>query len=171
MTERLMQNRLVDVIMPLVDGLLPTDGIQYSSVATFGTTAVEVLNKLIDPGVNLALQKLELGLTQKFEDLNGSFAGSMTYYWEANSEALVPSGGSLFPYTSTKINLTGTFTKGVGTMLTSEDTFSGLVTVASLPYAPFRLILTAVALGASRVTGKVKNASYVRLVGHIIPGT
>ena len=154
-----------------VEGLVATDGIQYSAVATVGTTAVEILNQLIDPGINLHLKELEVSFTQKFEGLNGSFVGSMNYYWQIRPEARIPSGGFAVNFTGTYINITGTIVKAVGTLATSEDTFEGYAPVGSIPYAPIRLVLTAIGIQASILTGKVKNTSYVRFVGAPIPGT
>jgi len=152
----------------LGEGQIATDGLVYSSVATFGTTAVDVVNELIDPGFGLGLKHCELGLTQKFQGLNGSFVASMNYYWQARSEWDDPVGTTR---TGAYVNLSGTYQKAVGTLTTSEDTLSGYVPVASLPVAPFRLKLTAIGIQAAVCTGKVKNSSYVRLVGTVIPGT
>ena len=68
----------------LAGGLCPTDGVQYNAVSTFGTTAVEILNSLIDPGYTLQLrEKPYFGLTQQFTGVDAASVASMTYYWEA----------------------------------------------------------------------------------------
>lgn len=158
-----------DITRHIVDGLVPTDNVQYTAVATVGTTAVSVFNKLFDPGFTIGLQELEVGLTQKFTGLNGSFVGSLNYHWQARSEYVNSQGTQI---TGAYINITGTYVKAVGTLTTSEDTFQGYVPVASLPFAPIRLLLTAIDKDrAANFTGKVKNDSYIRMVGHIIPGT
>lgn len=152
----------------IVDGLVATAGIQYSSVATFGTTAVQVFNKLIDPGYTIKLKECEVGLTQRFTGLNGSLVGSIMYHWTARSEYEDPVGTFR---TSSYVNITGTYQKAVGTLTTSDDTFSGYIeTGGSLPFAPVRLVLTAVGIQPSVCEGKVKNSSYVRMVGVVVPG-
>ncbi len=145
------------------EGLVPTDGIQRTSVATFGLTAVEILNELIDPGVDMTLQELQVGLTQRFTELTGgTTSGSLAYYWEARQESVATTRGY--------VNITGTFAKGVASGASAEDTFSGYVPVGSVPQAPFRLRLTADSLYADAYTGDIKNSSFVRLVGIVIPG-
>ncbi len=152
----------------LGEGLIATDGVVYSPVATFGTTAVEILNKLIDPGFQLALKELEVGFTQKFEGLNGSFVASISYYWDARPEWQDPVGTTRI---GAYVAISNTLTKGVGTLTTSEDTLSGYVPVGSVPVAPVRIRLLATGLRVAVCTGKVKNNSYIRLVGLVIPGT
>jgi len=160
---------------PLVDGAIATDGIQYSSIATVGTTAVEVFNKLIDPGVTVGLKNLYTSFTQKFTGLNGSFVGTVAYFWRAREEWFDSEGGRSSGVGTQRtggwIPAIATIAKGVGTLTTSEDTITGYVPVASLPHAPLRVSLMAVGLRAAVVTGKVKNSSVVDLMGVVIPGT
>lgn len=151
---------------PIVAGAIPTDGVQYSAIATFGTTNVDILSKLVDPGYPLELQFLEVGLTQSFTELL-SATGSLTYYWRARSEHVNPQGTKV---TGSYVNLTGTYQKGLTTGQTLTDTFSGYLDVGSIPYAPVRFVLTAVGLSAATMSAKVKNSSYVRMVGVVIPG-
>ena len=152
----------------LGEGLVATDGVVYSPVATFGTTAVEVLNQLIDPGFDLSLKELEVSLVQKFtEKTGGTTAGSIAYTWDARSEWYDPVGTIR---TSAYVNLVGTLTKGVASGASSEDTLEGYVPVGSVPNAPVRIRLLARSLYASAFTGQVKNTSYVRMVGIVIPG-
>lgn len=148
-----------------------TDGVVYSPVATFGTTAVEIFNALIDPGVTVGLKELEVGLTQKFTGLNASVAGSLSYYWLIRSEADVPSGPGLFRYMGSYRNVTGTFTKGVGTLIASEDTFAGRVSLAGISFTPVRISLMAQCLAAANMKGEVKSSTYVRPIGIVVPGT
>ena len=163
--------RSVDLIREFllrpVANLLATTGVQYSAVATVGTTAVEIFTKLIDPGVDVALMELEVALTQRFDNLIASSVGSLAYYWRARTNL----GGTINAW----VDLMATQAKGVPTSGVAgdpaEDTFSGYIPVASLPDAPFDLSLMAVALVASSFAADVKNSSYVRLVGATIPGT
>ncbi|KKK97537.1 hypothetical protein LCGC14_2651770 [marine sediment metagenome] len=144
-------------------GQVATDGVQYSALATVGTTAVEILNEVIDSGINIGLKTLEFGLTQKFTNRVAAFAGSMSYYWEVMQENVG---------TANWLPLTGTIAKGIGSGVgsLSEDTFSGFVTVGSLVSAPLRVRLTALGIRDANFTGEVKNSSFVRLIGATIPG-
>ncbi|KKK83841.1 hypothetical protein LCGC14_2789340 [marine sediment metagenome] len=157
-------------IRHLGEGLGATDGVQYTAVVTFGTTVTEVLNELIDPGFSLQLKEIQYGLTQQFEGLNGSFVGSTIYYWEAREEYTDIAGKVGTLRASAYVPLVATYAKGVGTLTTSEDTLSGYMPVASLPHAPVRVRLMAVGLRASVVTGRVKNSSFIQLIGNVIPG-
>lgn len=148
-------------------GALATDGIAYSGVVTVGTSGVDVFDQLIQPGVNMSIFESEFGLTAKFTELTGS-VGTVNYYWQSRTEYNDPEGSLR---TGAYCNLTGTYSKGVAASSTSEDTFSGYVPIASLSQVPFRLKLTAVASGDARVTGRVKNSSYIYMAGIVIPGT
>lgn len=166
----------VDLIHEYIEhfgvGVVPTDGNQYSAVATVGTTGVAVFDKTIDPGAELYNKEIEVFLEQKFTNLNGSFLGTISYYWQMQSVSKIPSAGHLVAFTGTLINITGgTYTKVVGTLLSSEDKFEGYIPVGSIPYSPVRLVLTAVGDRASLVGGQVSNDSYIRLVGIAIPHT
>uniref|UniRef100_A0A6M3IWF9 Uncharacterized protein n=1 Tax=viral metagenome TaxID=1070528 RepID=A0A6M3IWF9_9ZZZZ len=156
----------------LVDGAIATDGVQWSTVATVGTTAAEVFSKFIDPGVTVGVKKMYVAFSERFTGLNGSFVASMNYYWQARTEAKVPSGGqgNLANLTGAWVNLTGTYQKAVGTLTTSDDTPNGYAAVASIPYAPIRVRLMAVGIQAAVMTGKIKNSSIVELMGNVIPG-
>lgn len=147
-----------------VVGLMATDGVVYSPIATVGTTAVEVFSTLLDIGVDLKLLLAEVGLTQKFTNKVSSMVGSLLYYWQLRQENVATVRGWL--------NITGTMARGVpsGVGSLSEDTFSGYADVGSLPEAPIRARLMAIALGADALSGQVKNSSYVKLVGAVIPG-
>ena len=162
------------ITLHLVDGLVATDGVQYSSVATVGTTAVEVFSKVVDPGIDLDLKELEVSFTQRFDNLNAALVGSMVYYWQARQRGVSTQ--------SAWISLTGTYAKNVPTSGVtgdpSEDTFSGYLPVASLPplAAPeqgrgVEVRLMAVAFSAAHLGGQVKNDSFVTFVGSVIPGT
>lgn len=150
-------------------GAIATDGIQYSAIATFGTTAVQIINERIDPGYTLQVRKLEVGLAQRFTGLNGSFVGSIIYHWQAQSDGYVTPEGTLL--STTLVPITGTYQKAVGTLTTSDDVFSGDIPVGSVPFLPARFILTAVGIQATICQGRLKNSSYIRAIGVVIPGT
>ena len=164
-------DREYDKVFPLADGLVATDGVQYSGVATFGTVNTEIFSKTFNPGPTIKLDQIQVGLTQKFTGLNGSFVGSISYWWEMYPQYTIPSSGFPVAVTGTTINITGTYQKGVGTLTTSEDTFSGNVPIGSIPYAPITIALKATGVRAAVCTGKVKSSSYVRLIGTTLPGT
>lgn len=163
---RILDN-ILDIIHPLVGGNVATDGVQYSPVATVGTTAVEVFNKLVDYGIDLNNKYLYAELTQKFDNLSTALAGTLFYYWEARQENAATTGNY--------VNITGTLTKNVPTSGVAgdpwEDTFKGFLDVGSLPESPIRLRLMARALNAANIDARVKNTSIVEFCGIVIPGT
>ena len=150
-------------------GAIATDGVQYSSIATFGTTAVQVLSERIDPGYTLKLRTLEVGLAQRFTGLNGSFVASIIYHWQAQSDDYMTPEGTLLA--TALVPITGTYQKAVGTITTSDDVFSGYIPIGSVPFLPARFILTAIGIQAAICQGRVKSSSYIRGIGIIIPGT
>ena len=161
-----------ELSLPIVEGQVASDGVVYAPVATFGTTALEVFAKLINPGFNLALSKLQVGLTQRFNNLLATSVGSLIYHWRAREE-YIDSEGSV--HIDAYVNLAPTYSKGIPTSGVSgdpaEDTVSGYVPVGTLKHAPFRISLMAEGLVANSMTGEVKNSSYVELAGVVIPGT
>ena len=149
-----------------------TDGVVYAPIATFGTTATEVFNALIDPGLTVDLKQVKANFTQRFTGLNGSVSGSIAYYWRARSEAVLLGSAGPQRFDGPYVGITPTFAKLVGTLLAYEDTLSGNVSLSgSLPYAPVRISLMAVGLAAANVKGEVKSSCSILLVGNAIPGT
>lgn len=143
-------------------GYVSTDGVQYGAISTFGTTAVAIIDELIDPGFDMQLTEIEVELTQKFNNVKDA-VGSLTYYWLYRQENIAT--------TSSWIAMTGTYTKGIGSLSNSEDTFSGYLSKAVVHQAPIRVKLEAFGLVASSMTGKLRRDSYVYLAGTVIPGT
>ncbi len=157
---------ILDIVHPLVGGNVATDGVQYSSVATVGTTAVEVLSQLIDYGVDLKNKYLYTELTQKFTNLLAAGAGTLLYYWEARQE----NQGTTRDYTG----LIATLSKNIPTLGVTgdavEDTFKGFLDLATFPESPIRLRLMAKAFRAANIEAKVKNTSLIEVCGIVIPG-
>jgi hypothetical protein len=150
-------------------GQIATNGVQYSAVVTIGATEVLVFNQLIDPGFELSLKELQVGLTQRFtENTGGTTAGTISYVWDARSEWHDPVGTYR---TTSYVGLVPTLAKGVTSGANSEDTLSGYLPVASLPKAPVRLRLKAKTLYANGFKGQVRNISFIRMVGTVIPGS
>lgn len=165
--------RKVDIFQsfthPLGLGAIATDGVQYSVAGTVGTTAVTVFTELIDPGVDLSIKKLQVGLTFKTTHL-GSAAGSLMFYWQMRTEGWHDPVGTL--RNSSYVTITGATLGGpVGSAVnnTYEHTVSGYVPVGSVPATPIRLNLIA-EMTANWFTVQMKNSSFVKMVGVVIPG-
>jgi len=153
----------------LGQGLVATDGIQFSPVATVGTTAVTVLDELIDPGENWDIKELEVSFVQKFTELTGgTTAGSLSYYWQIRSEYRDAAGVEA---TTNFVAVNTAVGMGIASAANAENTVEGYVIVGSIPKAPVRIQMKATALYADAFEAKVKNTSYVRMVGTVIPGT
>ncbi len=152
----------------LVSGQVATDGVVYGAVLTIGTTGVNVMNQVVNPGFSMQNKEIHFAITTKFTELTGS-VGSVNYSLQARSEFLDAQGSLYAP--ATYVPISGTYSKGVAASSTSEDTLSGYISVASLPGSPIRVILGASSTGASRLTGQIKNSSFVELAGLVIPGT
>ena len=164
--QRLIEPLQIHSIHP-VGGLVATDGVQHSAVVTVGTTAIEVFTALIDPGVDLKLKEVYVGLTQKFDNQQAASVGSLTYHWRArqNNQA---TQGSWHAIMATQSKLVAT-SGATGDPVT--DTFSGYIPVATLSEAPFDLSLMAVSSMDNSLLAQVKNSCRVDLVGVVIPGT
>ena len=158
-----------DRVFPLADGQVSTDGSQYSAVATITTSAVEILSILIDPGVTLELDKIQFGLTQKFYNFTSS-NGSLHFNWKARSEYRFDGASGPMATQSSYVAISPSYSTGVTGSSTTEAVLGGYFPVGTLPKAPIRLVLTGLCLAANGMGGRVKNSSYVRLVGRVIPG-
>jgi len=173
---RLGVDKWFDKTYHFVDGLVSTDGVQESSVASFGTTAVDILTTTIDPGYTVRLDKIQFGATYRIYGLNGSFVGSVYAYWRMQSKNFnIPSGGFLAAGSLGAVNIAGTYQHTVATYKDapsySEFSLSGYINVGSVPYAPLEVKLTCNGVRAGIAYARVKNSSFVRLVGHTVPGT
>jgi len=146
-------------------GLVGSTGVQYSASIPCGTTATAVLNQLVDPGFSMSLKKLKVNLEHSFTEIADA-VGSITYYWQARPEYINPQGTRVV---GTYINLTGTYTIGVGSLATITGTLTGYVPVGSVSNAPVRIRLMAEGLVGSSFTGKISNSSYVQILGVVIP--
>lgn len=158
---------LKEFVFPLVSGLVATDGVVYSPVGTVGTANSSIHDVIIDLGFKLALRSIEVGLTQRFDNQLTNSVASLDYYWQVRSQP----HGSTYGW----VNIQGTYTKVVPTSGVAgdpaEDTFSGYLSVASLPFTPIRIELTARGSVMDALRGQVKNSSFIKLMGIVIPGT
>lgn len=144
-------------------GLVATDGVQRTGVVTFGTTATDILNELVDPGFHgQVLEPIYLSFTQRFTELLNA-VGSLHYSLRVREETY----GSLHAW----CQVSPTLSKGIGSLANSEDTVTGYIAVPSLPRVPFRVNLQAVGLKDSTMTGAVKNSSVIAGYVAPIPGT
>ena len=159
----------------VVDGLIGTIP-QESATATFGTTAVNILSKIYDPGFTVKLDRILGTLATRIYGLNGSFVGSCIGYWLMQSVGYqVSTGGQLVKEDGVAINITGTLNFNVATYATAasytEYILNGHIPVGSVPYAPFKLDLWCVAPRAANAFGRLKADSLLRIEGTVIPGT
>ena len=142
-------------------GLVATNGVQRTGVVTFGTTAVDILNELIEPGFIGQNSEIYFAFTQRFTEVKNA-VGSLIYNIRIREETY----GSIHAW----VQVSPTLSKGIGSLANSEDTLSGYIDVGSLPRSPFRVNLQAVGLVASSMTGEVKNSSIMQFYLSPIPG-
>ncbi len=151
-----------------VAGLVATDGVQRTAVATFGTTPVAIFDEIINPGYNMQLTELETVLEATFVGLDAAFVGSINFQWEMGAVFENPAGTLI---SEPLVSVTGTIEDATGTQATINRSFEGYVPVGSVPHGPIRLVLTAAGIRANAATGQVLNTSYLRMVGNHIPGS
>ncbi len=152
------------------EGQIATDGVVYSGVVTIGTGNTDILDILINPGMAMRLDSIQVGLTQAMAEITDA-DGSLTYFWQMRSEGALLGTGGPIATTMGFANLSGNLEKGVASLSSNEDTLSGYIVTGSVPRLPARLKLTAsAALLDDQITGKVKNSSFVRFEGTVIPG-
>ena len=148
-----------------VIGSLPA---KYTAIASFGTINTTILSAKIDPGIDLNLKTIQLELTQKFTNLDAASTGSLEYYWQVRPTRL--GEGTTGNWVSLGDYATEVPTKGE-TGDAPEDTFSGYIPIASLSETPFELELHALCYLDGQFNGEVRDTSFVKLTGLIIPGT
>ena len=146
---------------PVGLGQVATDGVQRTGVVTFGTTATDILNALVDPGFFGQNSQIFLTFTQRFTE-RANAVGTLNYSIRVREETY----GSIHAW----VQVSPTLSKGIGSLLNSEDTLTGYIHTGSLPRSPFRVNLQAQGLVASSMTGEVKNSSLIQLYCSPIPG-
>ena len=146
-----------------ITNTIATDGVQYSGVITVGTVAANIMLETIDPGVDVRLKSLEVSLTVRFDNLIAA-VGSIHYVAEIarNNQGTI----DFF------LRISPTMALGVGSLTYVEQTLTGQVDLTGLliPEAPLNIRVYAAALVASSMTGRIKNTSYVSLVGNALVG-
>ena len=162
-----------EFVLHPVSGAVASGGVQLSTVATVGTTPVTVFSAKIDPPCHLDLKELEIGLTYRFTSLSAALAGSLVAYWRLQSDYNKMESAGPTHFVGGNINVTGTLSFNVATLVAgsySEHTYLGYIPIGSCPGAPLTLSLIALGVTAAIVTGQVKNDTYIRMVGAVIPG-
>lgn len=153
-------------------GLIATNGVQYSTAVTFGTIQATIISELVDPGFNLQLTSpMEVGITSRITEVDADYSGSMIFAYDAREEWTDPVGtiGVPIKRTGDWVQLSATYSKSTGSNTALSDTFSGYIPLGSIARAPVRIRLQAVGLQPT-MKGEIKNSSYIRLIGNVIPG-
>lgn len=167
---RLSIDSLTEYIHHFGAGLIATDGVVNAGTVAYGTESANIVDALINPGAQLRARHIEVGLTQTFTSANGSFNGSLSYYWQARTEHIEQETGIPTLKTGDWVALTGTLQKVIATLGSTEDTLSGRIDVGSLTNFPARFRLVAFAHTNPSGNGKMKNSSFIKVVGEVIPG-
>jgi len=150
---------LIDHEQPLVEGLVATDGVQYSTEGTITNSLTTGWSKKIDFGFDIKPLLLEAILTARFTNVLNNVV-SLSFYWQAKKST--PS--------LAWINISPSINIPVGTQATNtfEHTFIGNVPVATITELPIDLRLAGLGT-AGGCTVAIKNNSTIRFVGSVIP--
>ena len=147
---------------------LTGSGVQYGATGGAANVETTVVDVFADPGYQISPRHVEAGLTVKWT-VTASQAGTLMYHWRARQEYNDPVGTQRIGSWETLTN--GTIGLLIGTAAGNnlEDTQSGYLPV---PIAfPARFQLRAQNNVAGVAVGEIKNNSYIRTVGIVIPGT
>lgn len=146
---------------------LTGSGIQYSPTGAAGTTAAEILSVLVNPGYQMSPKWMEAALTSKFT-LTASTGGTTIYYWQARQIITDPIGTLRQTTWSMITSGTRVITIGSAAGNNQENTDSGYIPSPPALPAEFRLMAEGNVSGV--VVGEIKNNSYIKAIGNIIPG-
>jgi hypothetical protein len=138
----------------LVSGALTEDGIQYSSEVTTGDADVDVnvLSKLIDPGLEGDILWIEFGLTAEFKAVSSATA-DLIWKWQARNKD------------GTWVDLHPAVTEtDIGTTYKSCTRSGYFEPEANFNRVPFDIRLILQCNEADEGRAKVKNSSYVRVI-------
>lgn len=153
-------NAFTSVTIPLVEGLVASDGALNSAVVTIGATWAAGFTKVIDPKVDLSPVSAKAHFLYKLTNLKDEVA-SFSYYWRAYLDGQ----GTVNPF-----GISATYATDIGSLASITPTLSGLLDTSKLKQTPFVLQLMAVGTQAGALTVEVKNESFITLTGHAIPG-
>ncbi len=142
----------------LVSDDLTSDGVQYSAEVTTGSADVDVdvLARLVDPGLDGNVLWVEFGLTAEFRAVSSATA-DLVWKWQARNKD--GSWVDLHPAV-TETN--------IGTSYLSRTRSGYFTPVANFQEVPFEVRLILQCNEASEGRAKVKNSSYIRVVYKVV---
>ena len=142
----------------LVSGALTEDGIQYSAEVTTGDADidVDVLSKVVDPGLEGDILWVEFGLTVEFKAVSSGTA-DLIWKWQARNK------------NGTWVDLHSAVTEtDIGTTYKSRTRSGYFTPVANFQEVPFEIRLILQCNEATQGRAKVKSSSYVRVIYKVV---
>jgi len=142
----------------LVSGALTEDGIQYSTEVTTGDAGVDVdvLTKVVDPGLEGDILWVEFGLTAEFKAVSSSTA-DLIWKWQARNKD------------GTWVDLHPAVTEtDIGTTYESRTRSGYFEPETNFNRVPFDIRLIFQCNEANEGRAKVKNSSYVRVIYKVV---
>jgi len=142
----------------LVSGDLASDGVQYSDEVTTGDADadVDVLTKVVDPGLEGDILWVEFGLTAEFKAVSSSTA-DLIWKWQARNKD------------GTWVDLHSAVTEtDIGTTYESRTRSGYFEPETNFNYVPFEVRLILQCNEANEGKAKVKNSSYVRVIYKVV---
>jgi len=142
----------------LVSGALTEDGIQYSAEVTTGDADVDVdvLTKVVNPGLEGDILWVEFGLTAEFKAVSSSTA-DLIWKWQARNKD------------GTWVDLHPAVTEtDVGTTYKSRTRSGYFEPETNFNRVSFEIRLILQCNEANQGRAKVKNSSYVRVVYRVV---
>ena len=142
----------------LVSGALTEDGIQYSAEVTTGDADVDVdvLTKVVDPGLEGDILWVEFGLTAEFKAVSSGTA-DLIWKWQARNK------------NGTWVDLHPAVTEtDIGTTYKSRTRSGYFTPVANFQEVPLEIRLILQCNEANEGRAKVKNSSYVRVIYKVV---
>ncbi len=142
----------------LVSGNLTSDGVQYSDEVTTGDADVDVdvLARLVDPGLEGDILWVEFGLTAEFKAVSSATA-DLIWKWQARNKD------------GTWVDLHPAVTEtDIGTTYKSRTRSGYFTPEANFNHVPFEVRLILQGNEANEGRAKVKNSSYIRVIYRVV---
>ena len=142
----------------LVSGVLTEDGIQYSAEVTTGdaNVDVDVLAKVVDPGLEGDILWVEFGLTAEFKAVSSATA-DLIWKWQARNKD------------GNWVDLHPSVTEtDIGATYKSRTRSGYFEPETNFNRAPFDIRLILQCNEANQGRAKVKNSSYVRVIYKVV---
>ena len=142
----------------LISGDLTSDGVQYSDEVTTSDADVDidVLTKVVDPGLEGYILWVEFGLTAEFKAVSSATA-DLIWKWQARNKD------------GTWVDLHAAVTEtDIGTNYVSRTRSGYFTPVTNFQKVPFEVRLILQCNEASEGRAKVKNSSYVRVIYKVV---